>query len=200
MDFLSIYLQPAYESFGARLKAPYAVALYFFGVNPRTDPAEAFQGQCILVRREPYEFVGGHGAVRQYLNEDLKLAALAARHRMKFGVARADALGHVRIDPESFERDAHRFTIVSPWIGVRILLAALAFSLWGPACVWLIVDGHRVLAAAMAVWPAILLSHWYGWKLALLAPFGIYALIPKLVNGTLGALAARRVEWKGRVI
>lgn len=200
VDFLSIYLQPAYESLGARVMAPYAVALYFFGLNPRHDPAEAFHGQCILVRREPYEFVGGHGAVRQYLNEDLKLAALAVRHRMTFGVARAGSLGHVRLDPESFERDAHRFTIVSPWIGVRIMLAALAFSLWGPAFVWLIVDGHRILAVAMAMWPAILLSHWYGWKLALLAPFGVYALIPKLVNGALGALGARRVEWKGRVI
>ena len=200
VDFLSIYLRPAYESFRGHLMAPYAVALYFFGVNPRSGPAEAFQGQCILARREPYEFVGGHGAVRQYLNEDLKLAALAARHRLKFGVARAGALGRVRIDPESFERGAHRFTIVSPWIGVRIMLAALAFSLWGPAFLWLLVDGHRIFAAAIALWPPLMLSRWYGWKLALLAPFGIYVLAPKLVTGAFGALAGRRVEWKGRVI
>ena len=61
---------------------------------------------------------------------DLKLAALAQRHRMKFGIARSGRLGHVRIDPESFHRDAHRFSILNAWIGVRIAILAVAFSLW----------------------------------------------------------------------
>ncbi len=200
VDFLSIYLRPSYESFGARVLGPYATALYFFGLNPRTDPAEAFNGQSILVKREPYEFVGGHGAIRQYLNEDLKLAALAQRHRMKFGVARAGRLGHVRIDPESFSRDAHRFSVVNPWIGVRIVLAAIAFLLCIPAFVWLLMENHRFLAAGIAIWPILVLSRWYGASLALLAPVGICALAPRLFSGALGALAARRVEWKGRVI
>ena len=200
VDFLSIYLHPSYESFAARVLAPYAVALYFFGLNPRTNTAEAFNGQCVLVRREPYEFVGGHGAIRQYVNDDLKLVALAQRHRMKFGVVRSGNLGHVRIDPASFKRDAHRFSIVSTWIGVRIMLAALAYLLWVPAFVWLLASGHRFVAAGMIVWPILLLSGWYGWKLALLAPFGICGLAPRLLTGALGALAARRVEWKGRVI
>jgi hypothetical protein len=200
VDFLSIYPQPAYESFAARVLAPYAVALYFFGLNPRTNTAEAFNGQCVLVKREPYEFVGGHGAIRQYVNDDLKLAGLAQRHRMKFGVVRSGKLGHVRIDPESFQRDAHRFSVVSIWIGVRIMLAALAYSLCVPAFVWLLAAGHRFAAAGIIIWPAILLSGWYGWQLALLAPFGVCGLAPRLLSGALGALAARRVEWKGRVI
>jgi hypothetical protein len=200
VDFLSIYLRPIYESVAARILAPYAVALYFFGMNPRIRPAEAFNGQCVLVKREPYEFVGGHGAVRQYLNEDLKLAALAQRHRMKFGVMSAGELGQVRIDPASFARDAHRFSVVSPWIGVRIMFAALAFFLWAPAFLWLIVERHPFLAAGMAIWPILLLSGWYGWNRALLAPFGICGLAPRLLAGALKALAGRRVKWKGRVI
>jgi glycosyltransferase involved in cell wall biosynthesis len=200
VDFLSIYLRPAYESVAARILAPYAVALYFFGMNPRTSPAEAFNGQCILVKREPYEFVGGHGTVRQYLNEDLKLAALAQRHRMKFGVARAGGLGQVRIDPASFARDAHRFSVVKLWIGIRIMLAGLAFFLYIPAFLWLIAEHHPLLAAGMAIWPVLLLSGWYGWNLALLAPFGICGLAPRLLAGALKALAGRRVKWKGRVI
>lgn len=200
VDFLSIYLRPVYESFAARVLAPYAVALYFFGVNPRTDPAEAFNGQCVLVKREPYEFVGGHGAIRQFLNDDLKLAALAQRHRMKFGVVRAGSLGHVRIDPATFSRDAHRFSVINPWIGVRIALAAIVFLLFIPAFLWLILERHRFLAVGIAIWPVILLSRWYGAQLALLAPIGICGLAPRLLTGALGALAARRVEWKGRVI
>jgi hypothetical protein len=199
-DFLSIYLRPAYESVAARILAPYAVALYFFGMNPRVRSAEAFNGQCVLVKREPYEFVGGHGALRQYLNEDVKLAALAQRHRMKFGIARTGELGHVRIDPASFARDAHRFSVVKLWIGVRIMLAALAFFLCIPALLWLIVEHHPFLAAGMAIWPILLLSRWYGWNLALLAPFGICGLAPRLLAGALKALAGRRVKWKGRVI
>ena len=52
----------------------------------------------------------------------------------------------------------------------------------------------------MAIFPVLLLSGWYGWNLALLAPFGIYGLAPKLLAGAAQALAGRRVEWKGRVI
>jgi glycosyltransferase involved in cell wall biosynthesis len=200
VDFLSIYLRPVYESFAARLLAPYAVALFFFGVNPRANAVEAFNGQCILVKRGPYEFVGGHGAIRQHLNDDLKLAALALRHRMKIGVARTSDLGRARMDPESFRRGAQRFGIADSWSGVRIMLAALAFFLWAPAALWLMLDGHRYLAAGLAVWPIIILSFWYGAKLALLAPFGILGLTPTLISAMLHVLMGRRVAWKGRII
>lgn len=200
VDFLSIYLRPFYASVGARVLAPYASALYFFGVNPRAGVAQVFNGQCILAKREPYEFVGGHGAIRQYLNDDLKLAALALRHRMKIGVARTSDLGRVRIHVESFRRAAHRFSIVDSWAGLRVMLAALAFFLWAPATLWLLADGHRFLAVGFAFWPVILLSSWYGPNMALLAPFGILGLTPKLLSATVHVLAGRRVRWKGRTI
>lgn len=188
VDFLSIYLRPVYESFAARVLAPYAVALYFFGMNPRANAAQAFNGQCVLVKREPYEFVGGHGAIRQYLNGDGRLAALALRHRMKIGIARTSDLGRVRIDPESFDRDAQRFSIVDSWAGVRVMLAALAFFLWAPASVWLLIDGHHWLTAGFVLWPVILLSSWYGGALALLAPLGILGLTPKLMGAAVRVL------------
>jgi len=200
VDFLSIYLRPAYETFGARILAPYAVALYYFGLNPRASAANAFNGQCVLVKREPYEFVGGHSAIRQYFDDDLKLAALALRHRMKIGVARAYRLGHGAITPESFTRGAHRVSLISAWAGVRILLAALLFFLWAPAVAWLLLHGNRYAAAALFVWPMIVLSPWYGAALAVLAPLGILALTPKLLAAALHVLTGRRLEWKGRMI
>lgn len=199
VDFLSIYLAPVYRSFGARVLGPYASALYFYGVNPRANVANAFNGQCLLVRRESYEFVGGHGAVHS-LNEDLKLAALALRHRMKIGVARTSLLGHVRMSMESLPRDAYRFALVESWAGVRVMLAALAFLLWAPASIWLIVDGLRIPAIACAIWPILILSPWYGPLQAILAPFGILALAPMLVASTARVLLGRRVQWKGRYI
>ena len=199
VDFLSIYLAPAYESFSARVLAPYASALYFFAVNPRADVGHAFNGQCILARRASYEFVGGHGAVHS-LNEDLKLAELALRHRMKIGVARTNKLGHVRIGTESLPRNAYRFALGESWSGARVLLGSLLFLLWAPASIWLMMDGHRIPALLCAIWPVLILSAWYGPLLAILAPFGILALSPRLIAATTRVILGRRVQWKGRYI
>jgi 4,4'-diaponeurosporenoate glycosyltransferase len=199
VDFLSIYLAPSYESFDARVLAPYASALYFFGVNPRTNITNAFNGQCLLVRREPYEFVGGHGAVHS-VNEDLKLAALAVRHRMKIGVVRTSKLGHALTSAESLPRSAYRFALAESWAGARVMLAALTFLSWAPASLWLMLDGLPVPAIACAIWPILILSPWYGPRRAILAPLGILALAPKLIASTTRVLLGRRVEWKGRYI
>jgi glycosyltransferase involved in cell wall biosynthesis len=198
VDFLSIYLRPAYLSLGARVMGPCATALYFFGLNPRANSERAFNGQCILAKREPYEFVGGHGAIRQYLNEDTKLAGLALRHRMKIGVARTD-LGRVRIEPETFTRDAHRVGLKGLWTGSKIMLAALAFFLWLPAWIWLLVEGENLIWPALFLWPIALLIPWYGAS-AVLAPLGIVGVAPKLLAAALHTLSGRRVKWKGRTI
>ena len=96
VDFLSVYLMPEYRTLWESTLSPHGIALYFCGVNPRADPTSAFNGQCVLVNRAAYEFVGGHKAVLGDVCEDLKMAALAKRHRMKFAVMRAPRLGRVR--------------------------------------------------------------------------------------------------------
>jgi glycosyltransferase involved in cell wall biosynthesis len=199
VDFLSIYLRPEFRGVAGHILGPIAVALYFCGANPRRNPAELFNGQCLLVRREAYEFVGGHAAVLTYLFEDLKLAALAQRHRMKFAVART-GLGHVRINPQDFERNAHRFTEVSPRIGILILLAALSCALWLAALAWLLIERQWLAAAACALVPLLLLLQWYRGPRVLLAPLGIFGMLPILTRGFVAAVTGRAVEWKGRVI
>ena len=199
LDFLSIYLRPEYRGVSGHLLGPIAVALYFCGANPRRDPAALFNGQCLLVRREAYEFVGGHAAVLTNLFEDLKLAALAQRHRMKFAVART-GLGHVRIDPQDFERNAHRFTEISPRIGIQILLAAAFCALWLGALAWLLIDRQWLAAAACGLVPLLLLLQWYAGLRVLLAPLGIFGMLPILARGFVAAVTGRAVEWKGRVI
>ena len=199
LDFLLIYPRPEYRGVSAHLLGPLAVALYFCGANPRRDPAALFNGQCLLVRREAYEFVGGHAAVLTNLCEDLKLAALAQRHRMKFAVARTD-LGHVRINPQDFERNAHRFTEVSPRIGILILLAALFCALWLGALAWLLIERQWVAAAACGLLPLLLFVQWYRGLRVLLTPLGIFGMLPILARGFNAAVTGRAVEWKGRVI
>lgn len=199
LDFLSIYLRPEYRGVSGHILGPIAVALYFGGANPRRDPAALFNGQCLLVRREAYEFVGGHAALLTSLFEDLKLAVLAQRHRMKFAVARTD-LGHVRIDPQDFERNAHRFTEISARIGITILLAALCCALWLGALAWLLIERQWVAATVCGLAPLLLLLQWYRGLRVLLAPLGMFGMFPVLARGFVAAVTGRPVEWKGRVI
>ncbi len=201
VDFVSVYLRPEFATLGEMLSGPVAGVLYFFGINPRANPAGAFLGQCVLVRREAYEFVGGHGTVIKDLCEDVKLVALAQRHRMKFAVVRADYLGRVRIRTEGLARRMHRFTQVSPFIGLRIMLGAAVLACWAPVTAWLLADHQPVPAAALALWPVLLLSGRYeGIFRALLAPFGVYTMLLRGTAAALGVLTGRAVEWKGRVI
>src|SRR5258708_6036009 len=88
--FVSVYLQPAGATALDQAIVPYAVSLFFSGTSPRGDSESAFNGQCVLARRETYEFLGGHAAVHTHMVEDVKLAALADRHRLKFVLARTD--------------------------------------------------------------------------------------------------------------
>ena len=200
VDFLSFYLCREYDSLWASLLGPFATALFFFGVNSRSQPAAAFNGQCVLVRRDPYEFVGGHKALLGQIFDDVKLAELAARHRMKFASVRAPRLGHVRIHTDSFRRGAHRSAAISPWIGICILLATLASALWVASLVWLGIAGQWIPLGISLLLGVLLLEPWYGPFRALSSPLGVIAAIPSLLGGAWHVLTGRHVEWKGRVI
>jgi glycosyltransferase involved in cell wall biosynthesis len=200
IDFLSVYLKPEFTTLPESAVAPYGVALYFCGVNPRADPASAFNGQCVLVKRDAYEFVGGHRAVLGYVCEDVKMAALAQRHRLKFAVMKAPRLGTVRIHPTDFARNASRFVLVKLWMGAWVALTAAAWALWLPVLVFLLVRSQFAAALAWLVVPSVYLGVWYGWARAILAPIGIYAILPRLLLGAFGAVTNRHFEWKGRVI
>ena len=199
IEFLSVYLKPEFRTLWESAIAPYGVALYFCGVHPRADPAASFNGQCVLVKRNAYEFVGGHRAVLSYVCEDVKMADLAQRHRLKFAVARAPKLGSVRIHPGDFARNACRFVLARWWRGAWVALTAGVWALWLPALVFLIARG-QVAAFAWSFVPSVLLGAWYGWERAVLAPIGIYAILPSLLRGAIGAMTNRHFEWKGRVI
>ncbi len=202
LALVSFYLRPADHSVSERILLPLAVALYFCGVNPSRNRQAGFNGQCILARRDAYQFIGGHRAVLSSRNEDVKLAALAERHRLKIASVRATRSGQVRIRElrRTLERGGARFLMVTPWIGVMTLLAAVALALWLPAFAWLLADREWIPAGAFAIVPVALLWSWYrNWR-AITAPFAIYFLLPLMVNGFAAALMDRRIQWRGRTI
>jgi Glycosyl transferase family 2 len=200
IDFLSIYLRPEFRTLWESTLSPYGVALYFCGINPRADPASAFSGQCVLVNRTAYEFIGGHRALLGYVCEGVKMAGLAERHRMKFAVVRAPRLGRVHIPPRDFGRNARRFAQISLWMAVRVAFTAAAWALWLPLLVLLAARQQFAAAIVWAVVPSVLLAPWYGWARTVLAPAGIYMILPGLLRGAAGAITGRHFEWKGRVI
>lgn len=202
LALVSVYLKPEADRFGASLTLPVAVALYFCGVRPRANLQAGFNGQCILARRDAYEFVGGHSAVLTSRIEDVKLAALAERHRLKISTVRAPALGRVRYRQlhQTIQRSGARFMMLSPWIGVAILLAAITLALWLPAFVCLLLDREFIAAAAFAILPMVLAWSWYrSWRV-IAAPVAIYFLFPAILAGLLAALTGRRIAWKKRTI
>ena len=204
LSFLSVYLMPEFRTFAEQILVPCAVALYFCGVSPRGDQTSLFNGQCVLTRREAYEFIGGHTAVISSMIEDVKLAGVAARHRLKFATVRT-RMGRVRFHTDGlwrgFERNAFRFVMISPWVGVTIVIATIVAALWLPVLILLAINRQWVAVIALGLLPWAMLGVWYGNPLrALLAPLGIYGMLFVILNGFLAAITGRQIEWKGRAL
>lgn len=206
LAFLSIHLDQAADGLAEHLIAPYMQALFFSGIDARECPEGAFYGQCILVRRTAHEFIGGFGAGLAFLVDDVKLALLAQRHRMKFGTARTDSLGHASTHRgwsglwEGIRRNAHRFILIPGWHGVLLVTTALVAAMWLPLAFVLAATGWWAIAAAVALTPTVLLLPWYGVARAVLAPVAVYAILPVLGNALIGVLSTTHVDWKGREV
>jgi GT2 family glycosyltransferase len=205
LSFLSVHLAQETGSLAEHVLAPYMQALFFSGINPRTCPEGAFYGQCVLVHREAHEFIGGPGAGLNFLVDDVKLALLAQRHRMKFGTARTSVLGHASAHRgwgglrEGIRRNSYRFVLISNRHGLLLALTALLAALWLPM-VLLLASFSLPAAVGLAILPVLLLLPWYGPARAVLAPLAFYAILPILGNALWGVMTTTHVEWKGREI
>jgi glycosyltransferase involved in cell wall biosynthesis len=205
ISFLSVYPEPAPVGFLEHMLTPYLRALYFAGTNPRSNPAAAFNGQVVLARRETYEFLGGHNAILREAVDDIRLALLAERHRVKYALGRAPHLCYTRMYHgaaglwRGLERQAVRFHIGNPVRALISLLATAIATLWLPVLVWLLLEREWIAAACFAIVPLACLRYWYGsTPRTLLAPFAIYFALPFLAHAFLAGVTGRPVLWKGR--
>lgn len=205
--FLSVHLTPRAQSLTERLLEPYTEALLFSSSRLLRDPVFLFEGQCVLVLREAYEFIGGHTAISKFLSEDLHLAMLASRHKMGITVTRAAGLGHTRTYTgwkgawRWIERKAFRFVHLEPRITVTILVTAVCAALWLPLAAWLWFTGHRIAPFVLLLLVVLQLRPWYGNRLrCLLAPVAVYAALPFLMHGLTAAFFKKQIVWKGRKV
>lgn len=200
--FLSIHLWPSGRTFWERAIAPLAAALIYGGMRPRSDPTGAFLGQCILVRRDAYEFLGGHAAVLSTFAEDVKLAIIARRHRLNFGVARAGSLGHAqfREPSESLHRLGYRLILLERSALILTIAGATALALWPAAVLFIALNDAYAPAVALLFAPILIAILWYRSAFALLLPLAAYQAAARLWSGLILALTGRRLRWKGRLI
>ena len=210
LDMASVFLKQEYQSIWESVVLPYAVALSFVGVNTRkVNAKKSFDalasGQCMLFRREVYDFMGGHTAVSTSIIEDAMLAYGAKRHRINQKVMRAERLGTgTRADGfrgvwRWLQRSTFRFTLVSRWCGLQVLIAAIIMSCYAPVIAVLVYQQYIVLACICALIPPVLLARWYGGlHRSLLAPYAIYAFDVIQVLALVGTAFGRGTKWKGR--
>jgi glycosyltransferase involved in cell wall biosynthesis len=200
--FLSIHLWPTGETFSERMLAPLAAAFTYAGMRPRTDGVGAFLGQCILARRDGYEFLGGHAAVLNAFAEDVKLATIARRHRLDFGVARAGSLAHAhfRQPSETLLRAGYRLMLLDRSAWLAVTSGAAMMALWPPAIVWVALNGNYKSAAAFLLAPLVIAIIWSRSAFALLLPLAVYVAAARLWTGLAVALSGRKIRWKGRSI
>lgn len=103
-DLVSVFPRQLMETFWERVALPQFFTVLFLRyrnldrVNRTRDPREVIaNGQFILMRREAYEKIGGHEAIRGCVVEDLRLAQVVVRNGGRIHLAHAEELMETRM-------------------------------------------------------------------------------------------------------
>ncbi|MEJ2184708.1 MAG: glycosyltransferase [Gemmatimonadota bacterium] len=182
--------------------------------NPRTAMAN---GQFILVRRDAYDAIGGHAAVRHEVVEDVRLAqrmvaagrSLFLTHGEEFISTRmyASLAGIIEGWSKNVARGASLgawppVRAIAPWVAAALPLVAwvlppalLAASLAGVGGDALQLWASAATAASLFFWVVADLHHRIPVAYALTFPFGALATALVFVRS---AIRGDRIRWKGR--
>jgi chlorobactene glucosyltransferase len=216
-DLASLAPRVEAVTFWERVVLPFYVQLvltYFRTprVNHDGSRSALANGQFTLVRRDAYEEVGGHAAVRGYVLEDVALARRfrAAKKRLRIAWAPELLVTRMYRDRaemfEGLEKNIHdtRFSaarqlfFLSGLIGLFWLpLAVLPFGLLEGSLLLTLLGGTLYVAwfAKHALFArAIGMSGSYGLLFPLAVGFYVALVVRSLADG----LRGRPVEWKGR--
>jgi cellulose synthase/poly-beta-1,6-N-acetylglucosamine synthase-like glycosyltransferase len=223
-DLLSVAGRQELGTFWERLLQPQIFMMLFLryggteGVNRANRPENVIaNGQCFLVRRDAYDAIGGHEAVRENVAEDLMLAQATARagRRVRF------VLGPEQLSTRMYTSlreliegwgkniyaggmHAAPFGAVGRALYPLALLSAPLFFLLPSIVMVLALVGavpdallwSGAATAGLVIWWALVY-----WQLdepphyALLYPLGSAMLLYICLRAV---LRGRRVQWKGR--
>lgn len=224
MDLLSIAAQYSMTSLRESVAVPCCSEAILAWLRPErvSDPRwpEAFaNGAFIMVRRAPFEALGGWGSVRAKISEDLELARAAKRAGLRIGVAQG----------ESFYKTASYRTLRESWNGwsrifngaltprqLAVTLARMCFlfvlplaaTLFGAiqwlrtgSLEWLTHAAGIGFAVAFAVRSAVdvVMFRLVGAPIAatLLAPMGRFFVMAASARALLSHIGLARTQWRG---
>jgi chlorobactene glucosyltransferase len=224
-DLLTLLTEQELGSFWEKVVLPLIFTALSFGfpahkVNDPLTPDAIANGQFILIKREVYQAVGGHTAVRARVDEDKALAEIVKRGGFRLVVADGRYLVRTRMYtslPEIWEGFTKNiFLGLQDRLGLLTFgaavafLGALALPLWLLAGLFWIGAGGGLPAAivtleAILVWGYLIykriqagrafhLSTGYAFTLPLGA--AIFAVM-MFVSG-FNVISGRGVTWKGR--
>ena len=184
----------------------------------RLDPSLGLaHGSCILARRDIYELVGGHAAVRDQLFEDVRLArawrergqrSLCLDGSAVVGVRMYRSFGEIwrgfqKNFYPAFRRARSFWLFLALHVFVMLLpfaLAVIAFAApaaWGFTRTW--AWGFAAAAACVVLMRAALaLRFKQPWWTVALHPLGECVLVALGLSSWWRCRSGRGVEWKGR--
>lgn len=209
---LTVFPRQHRLTFFEKMLLPYAFGLYFTGVHParvnnHLHPEALANGQCLLVRRDAYEFIQGHRAIITSSVEDVALARLFKRHRMKIRVVRSESLANARMYDSfaaiwrGFEKNSFKFLKFNLRTRLLVVAAAILMTSWLPMLVWLISQDQFIAASLFFFVPAAAWRAWYGSTFhALLAPLAIYLFQLIALSAMLKDMFGLTTDWKGRQV
>lgn len=199
-------------TFFEKILLPYAFGICFTGVdsarvNNHLHPEALANGQCLLVRRDAYEFVHGHRAVANSAIEDVALARLFKRHRMKIHVVRAEAMANTSMYDSlpaiwrGFEKNSFKFLKFNRRTRLIVAAAATLMTFWLPMLAWLIQKEQFIAASILFFIPAAAWRGWYSSTVhALFAPFAIYLFQLVALSAMVKDFFGLKTGWKGRQV
>ncbi len=216
-DLASISPTVEMEGFWERLVIPFFIQMvltYFRAPRTNIDTSHAAlaNGQFLLVRREAYQRVGGHEAVRSYVLEDVALARRLRAAGARLRIAHAPELATTRMyrnSSEMFEgllKNVHGSEFSAPrMIGflaglvglfllpllvlpVGILTGSLVLTGVG-AFLWIALFGKHVGFARGVGAPAV-----YG----LLYPVAVGYYLVLVTTSLVRGVRRQPIAWKGR--
>lgn len=224
-DMLTILTDQELGSFWEKVIMPLVFTALSVGFPARrvNDPQKAdaiANGQFILIRRQVYQAVGGHAAVRDQIAEDKALAVLVKGSGFHLVLGDGRELVRTRMYtslPEIWEgwvKNIYLGMQDRPWLlllgAITGFVAALVLPLWTILSLAWVAQGGGWIAALVAaesliLWGYLLynrnqvnqamhISFWYGLTL----PLGALIFTAMMVTSAYNVYSGRGVTWRGR--
>jgi chlorobactene glucosyltransferase len=224
-DMFSILTDQILGSFWERAVLPLVFLGLSFGfpaerVNDPSKPDAISNGQYILIKREVYDAIGGHTAVKQRVDEDKAIAVLVKRAGYRLVLADGRQVARTRMYtslPEMWEgwtKNIYLGLLDKLWLLTFGALLGLAVSLLMPlwlfgGLLWfastggmpaIVVGAEAVVLWGYLLWKRLQASRLFGipaWY-AFTFPLGALIFTSMMFGSAFNVISGRGVVWKGR--